>query len=154
MNYSFNFWKCGAHGGMILTGENRRTRRKTCPSATLSTTNLTGVTWARTQAAAVRGRRLTPWAMARPFMYNKGTHRWRTTSVNRIVSSQDVYIKDVNVVSPAALKKYRKSITCIFLIHMPISCWCPFKPLPLDGRNSCFSAMIHPSHEIMMIKIS
>jgi hypothetical protein len=24
-------------GGMILTGENRRTRRKTCPSATLST---------------------------------------------------------------------------------------------------------------------
>jgi hypothetical protein len=28
-------------GGMILTGENRRTRRKTCPSVTLSTTNLT-----------------------------------------------------------------------------------------------------------------
>jgi hypothetical protein len=28
-------------GGMILTGENRRTRRKTCPSATLSTTNPT-----------------------------------------------------------------------------------------------------------------
>jgi hypothetical protein len=28
-------------GGMILTGENRITRRKTCPSATLSTTNPT-----------------------------------------------------------------------------------------------------------------
>jgi hypothetical protein len=28
-------------GGMILTGKNRRTLRKTCPSATLSTTNLT-----------------------------------------------------------------------------------------------------------------
>jgi hypothetical protein len=28
-------------GGMILTGENRRSRRKTCPSATLSTTNPT-----------------------------------------------------------------------------------------------------------------
>jgi hypothetical protein len=28
-------------GGMILTGENPRTRRKTCPSATLSTTNPT-----------------------------------------------------------------------------------------------------------------
>jgi hypothetical protein len=27
----------------ILTGENRRTRRKTCPSATLSTTNLTWI---------------------------------------------------------------------------------------------------------------
>jgi hypothetical protein len=26
-------------GGMILTGNNGRTRRKTCPSATLSTTN-------------------------------------------------------------------------------------------------------------------
>jgi hypothetical protein len=30
-------------GGMILTGENRRTRRKTFPSATLSTTNLTWI---------------------------------------------------------------------------------------------------------------
>jgi hypothetical protein len=30
-----------SHGGMILTGENRRTRRKTCPSATFSTTNPT-----------------------------------------------------------------------------------------------------------------
>jgi hypothetical protein len=29
------------HGGMILTEENRRTRRRTCPSATLSTTNPT-----------------------------------------------------------------------------------------------------------------
>jgi hypothetical protein len=28
---------------MILTGENRRTRRKTCPSATLSTTNPTRI---------------------------------------------------------------------------------------------------------------
>jgi hypothetical protein len=30
-------------GGMILTGENRRTRRKTCPSATLSTTKPTWI---------------------------------------------------------------------------------------------------------------
>jgi hypothetical protein len=30
-------------GGIILTGENRRTRRKTCPSATLSTTNPTWI---------------------------------------------------------------------------------------------------------------
>jgi hypothetical protein len=30
-------------GGMILTGENRRTRRKTCTSATLSTTNPTWI---------------------------------------------------------------------------------------------------------------
>jgi hypothetical protein len=66
INFFFNFWKSGAHSGMILTGENRRTRRKTCPSATLSTTNPTGLTWARTQAAAVRGRRLTAWVVARP----------------------------------------------------------------------------------------
>jgi hypothetical protein len=32
-----NFRKCGAHGGMILTGENWRAWRKNCPSATLST---------------------------------------------------------------------------------------------------------------------
>jgi hypothetical protein len=30
-------------GGMISTWENRRTQRKTCPSATLSTTNLTWI---------------------------------------------------------------------------------------------------------------
>jgi hypothetical protein len=30
-------------GGMILTGENRRTRRKTCPSATLTTRNPTWI---------------------------------------------------------------------------------------------------------------
>jgi len=30
-------------GGMKFTGENRRTRRKTCPSATLSTTNPTWI---------------------------------------------------------------------------------------------------------------
>jgi hypothetical protein len=44
---------------MILRGENQITRRKICPSATLSTTNPTGLTWARTQATSVRGRRLT-----------------------------------------------------------------------------------------------
>jgi hypothetical protein len=44
-------------GGMIylLTGENRRTRRKTCPSATLSTTN---PTWIDTGAnPGLRGER-------------------------------------------------------------------------------------------------
>jgi hypothetical protein len=51
-------------GGMILTGKNRRNRRKTCPSATLSTINPHGLTRAWTWARAVRGRRLTAWAMA------------------------------------------------------------------------------------------
>jgi hypothetical protein len=31
------------YGGMILTGKNRRTRRKTCASANLSITNLTWI---------------------------------------------------------------------------------------------------------------
>jgi hypothetical protein len=65
------FGNCGAHGGIILTRENRRTRRRTCPSATLSTTNPTGLTRARTRAAAVRGRRLTAWAMVRPSSFLK-----------------------------------------------------------------------------------
>jgi hypothetical protein len=65
--FFFNFRKFGAHGGMILTEENRRTRRKTCPSATSFTINPTGLIRTRNQAAAVRGRRLTAWAMARPF---------------------------------------------------------------------------------------
>jgi hypothetical protein len=30
-----------SHGGMMLTDENQRTQRETCPSATLSTTNPT-----------------------------------------------------------------------------------------------------------------
>jgi hypothetical protein len=30
-----------SYGGMILTGENRSTRRETCPSATMSSTNPT-----------------------------------------------------------------------------------------------------------------
>jgi hypothetical protein len=36
-------YESGEPGGMIMTGENRRTRRKTCLSATLSTTNPTWI---------------------------------------------------------------------------------------------------------------
>jgi hypothetical protein len=54
-------------GGMILTGENRRTRRKTCPSVTL--------TWKRTRAIALRSRWLTAWATARPRkLHNEKLH--------------------------------------------------------------------------------
>jgi hypothetical protein len=55
-----------SHGEIILTGKNRPTRRKTCPSATLSTTNPTWNDPARTWAFEVRDRWLTAWAMARP----------------------------------------------------------------------------------------
>jgi hypothetical protein len=50
---------------MILTMENRRTRRKICPSATLSTTHR-GLTRARSQVSAARHRRLTTCAKVRP----------------------------------------------------------------------------------------
>jgi len=49
-------------GGM--TGENRRTERKTRPSATLYTANPICLTWDRTRFSAMRGLRLTAWAMA------------------------------------------------------------------------------------------
>jgi hypothetical protein len=48
-----------SQGAMILTGENRRTRRETCPSATLSTANPLELTRIRTRSSAVRGRLLT-----------------------------------------------------------------------------------------------
>jgi hypothetical protein len=47
---------------MILTGETRSTEKKTCPSATWSTTNLTWTGWDRPRVFAVRARRLpVPW---------------------------------------------------------------------------------------------
>jgi hypothetical protein len=36
IHHSRRYISMESHGGMILTGENRRTRRKTCPSATLT----------------------------------------------------------------------------------------------------------------------
>jgi hypothetical protein len=42
-----------SNGGIILTGENRRTRRKTCPSATLSTTNPTWTDLGTNRSSAV-----------------------------------------------------------------------------------------------------
>jgi hypothetical protein len=48
-----------SHTGVISTGENRRTRRKTCPSATLSSIDPTWANPLWTLAFAMRGRRLT-----------------------------------------------------------------------------------------------
>jgi hypothetical protein len=54
---------------MVLREENRRTRRKTCPSDTPQIPH--GLTLARIRASAMRGQRLTAWAMAWPaFTYN------------------------------------------------------------------------------------
>jgi hypothetical protein len=47
--------------------KNRRTRRKTSSSATLSTINLKWTYPGANQACVVRGQRLTTWAMERPW---------------------------------------------------------------------------------------
>jgi len=41
-------------GGMILTGENRSTGRKACPSASVFTTNITWTYWNGTRSSAAR----------------------------------------------------------------------------------------------------
>jgi hypothetical protein len=54
---------------MIVTGQNRRTRRETFPSATLSTINPSWTDRDANSASAVRGQRLTAWDMAWPVNY-------------------------------------------------------------------------------------
>jgi hypothetical protein len=58
-----------SHGQMVFTGENGRTQREPCPSATCPPQIPHGLTQARTRASAVRGRRLTAWAMARIYRH-------------------------------------------------------------------------------------
>jgi hypothetical protein len=48
-----------SHCWMISTRKNKTTRRKTCPSSTLSTTNPDRLTLARTWSSALRGQPLT-----------------------------------------------------------------------------------------------
>jgi hypothetical protein len=48
-------------------GKPKNSEKKSLTSATLSTTNTNGLTWAQTRDVAVRRRRLTAWAMARPW---------------------------------------------------------------------------------------
>jgi hypothetical protein len=61
-------------GGMTFTEENQRTRRKICPSATCPPLILHGLPWGRIRASAVRGQRLTTWAMAWPWNYVCNLH--------------------------------------------------------------------------------
>jgi hypothetical protein len=57
----------GVVGGMIIGRGNRSTRRKTTPVPLCPPQIPHDLTWDRTRAAAVGSRRLTAWAMARPF---------------------------------------------------------------------------------------
>jgi len=55
-----------SNGGTIQTGKTRKTRRKACPSATLSTTDITTTNLELKPGLTVWRRRFTAWAMARP----------------------------------------------------------------------------------------
>jgi hypothetical protein len=67
-----------SHGGMILTGENRGTRRQTCPSATLSTTN---PTWIEPGAnPGLRGER--PVTNRLTWLLTAGERRWERKGNN------------------------------------------------------------------------
>jgi hypothetical protein len=56
-------------GGMILAGETEELGEKPVPVPLCPPQIPHGLTWARTRASAVRSRRLTTWAMARPSLY-------------------------------------------------------------------------------------
>jgi hypothetical protein len=57
-----------SYGGMILKGENRKKFGEKSDTVPLYPPQMPrGLTWARTQASAVRSLRLTTWAMAQPF---------------------------------------------------------------------------------------
>jgi hypothetical protein len=60
---------CEAVGGMRIGRGNRRTRKKTAPVLLRPPEILHVLNWARTRAAAVGCRRLTAWAMVRPFYW-------------------------------------------------------------------------------------
>jgi len=59
--FSGKYTNVESNGGMILTGENVRTRRKSCPSAILSTTNPTWTDRVWTRAFVLHQRRSLPW---------------------------------------------------------------------------------------------
>jgi hypothetical protein len=69
--YSSSRWYMGMEGdgGMILTGDNRITRRKPVPVQICPPHIPHGLTHGRSRASAVKGRRLTAWAMAMPIHY-------------------------------------------------------------------------------------
>jgi hypothetical protein len=57
-----------SNGASKLTGVNRQLGEKPFPVPLCPPQIPHGLTWDRTRASAVEGRRLTAWAMARPFV--------------------------------------------------------------------------------------
>jgi hypothetical protein len=70
MLFTWRWYELESDGGMILTGKSRITRKKPVPLPLCPLQVPHGLTRAPTRASAVRGRRLTAWAMAR------SVHKW------------------------------------------------------------------------------
>ena len=67
-------------------GKLRQSQKKTCPSATLSTTNLTGPDWrSNPDLSAMRGRRLAASAMARPSRLVRTSQWTQTASITKYI---------------------------------------------------------------------
>jgi hypothetical protein len=85
---------------------------KTCHTATLSTIPY-GLIWVRTQASALRSRRLTAWAMALPRpLFRRHLHIYSFTSVDKWKKKTG---ENIN------LKKFHSSRTCrrVGLLYRP-----------------------------------
>jgi hypothetical protein len=103
----------GEFGGMMISWGNRSIySEKTCPSATLSTTNPTWSNRTRTQAAALGSQRLTAWAMVLPAM----TTSFHIPSSTAVTDHPVIRRYVVSVVSALLNDRHIKyNINCSFL---------------------------------------
>jgi hypothetical protein len=92
-----------SQGGVIVTGESRRTRRKPVPVPQCPPQIPHGPTQARILASAVRGRQLSAWAMARPLLGAVSFDPYRTNFVR-----SSYWILGLNCCIRLLLKDYRK----------------------------------------------
>jgi hypothetical protein len=98
------YMRVEGHGGIMFTGENRRTRRKACPSATLSTTNPT-----RTDPGADPGvrQRLTVWATEGPDMWGMRIwRRWRIRCSSELWHHVGINVSETYTVSIFRARAY------------------------------------------------
>jgi hypothetical protein len=107
---------------MKLTGENRSTRGKPCLSATLSTTNPTWTELGSNRASAVRGRRLTAWAMTRPIVcftntVVKRSQLWQPLQTTQQLAHSRLYRGVLCFVIISGRKFNSVYATCLQCVH-------------------------------------
>jgi BMFP domain-containing protein YqiC len=77
---------------MKLTGENRQLGEKPVPVPLCPPQISYGLTWDRTRASVVRGRRLTAWAMARPYLTLVTRQKIHKLTYLTLVTRQKIHI--------------------------------------------------------------